>query len=269
MPVEDVLISLRCIREAGFKEIVLTGIHLGCYGTDLSPATSLSRLLRVMQEREPVDRIRLSSIEPLEITDELIALVAASSARPRHICRHFHIPLQSGDDTVLQRMHRPYRRKDFRQRIESIHRELPEAAIGADVMIGFPGETDQVYRKTLSFIESLPLSYLHVFPFSPRKGTPAYAFPDRVPTDIVKERCREMRELGRAKRLAFLEKHLHTDMEVLVETSPDLKTGRLKGVSSNYIKVLLDKTADMGNTFQKVRIEAVHDPQTLIGHVLT
>ena len=269
MPVEDVLTSVRCIREAGFKEIVLTGIHLGCYGTDLSPATPLTRLLKVLQEREPVDRIRLSSIEPLEITDELISLVAASSARPKHICRHFHIPLQSGDDTILQRMHRPYRQKDFRQRIESVRRALPEAAIGADVMIGFPGETDKVYRETLSFIKSLPVSYLHVFPFSPRKGTPAYAFPDRVPSDIVKERCREMRELGRRKRLDFLERHLQTDMEVLVETTPDMKTGRLKGVTSNYIKVILDKTADIGNTFQTVRIEAVYDPQTVIGRLLT
>ncbi len=108
-------------------------------------------------------------------------------------------------------------------------------------MIGFPGETDKAYQNTLSFIESLPLSYLHVFPFSARKGTPAYNFSDQVPSVIVKERCREVRALGNRKRMAFLEKHIHTEIEVLVETTPDAKTGRLKGVTSNYIKVLLDK----------------------------
>ena len=269
MPFEDVPASVRTIQEAGFHEVVLTGIHLGCYGTDLSPATHLTELLTVLRHQKAIDRIRLSSIEPLEITDELIALVSASSTRPGHICRHFHIPMQNGDDTILKRMHRPYGQIDFRKRIEAIHRALPEAAIGADVMIGFPGETDKAYQNTLSFIKSLPLSYLHVFPFSPRKGTPAHEFPDRVPPDIVKDRCREVRTLGNRKRLAFFEKHIHTEVEVLVETTPDIKTGRLKGVTSNYIKVLLDKNADIENTFQNVRIEGIRDSQSVVGRVLS
>ncbi|MBW1864869.1 MAG: tRNA (N(6)-L-threonylcarbamoyladenosine(37)-C(2))-methylthiotransferase MtaB [Deltaproteobacteria bacterium] len=269
MPFEDVPASVRIIQEAGFHEVVLTGIHLGCYGTDLSPATHLTELLTALRDQKAIDRIRLSSIEPLEITDELITLVSESSTRPGHICRHFHIPMQNGDDTILKRMHRPYGQIDFRKRIETIHRTLPEAAIGADVMIGFPGETDKAYQNTLSFIKSLPLSYLHVFPFSPRKGTPAYEFPDRVPLDIVKDRCREIRELGNRKRLDFLEKHIHTKVEVLVETTPDIKTGRLKGVTSNYIKVLLDKHEGIKNTFQNVRIEGIRDSQSVVGRVLS
>ena len=269
MPFEDVLTSVRIIRKAGFHEVVLTGIHLGCYGTDLSPATHLSELLTVLRDQEAIDRLRLSSIEPLEITDELIALVSASSTRPGHICRHFHIPMQNGDDTILKRMHRPYGQQDFRNRIATIHQALPDAAIGADVMIGFPGETDKTYQNTLSFIKSLPLAYLHVFPFSPRKGTPAYAFPDRVQPDIVKNRCREVRELGNRKRLAFLERHMHSEVEVLVETTPDVKTGRLTGVTSNYIKVLLDKNAGIKNTFQNVQIEGIHNTRSLIGRVLS
>ncbi len=269
MPFEDVLSSVRNIRGAGFREVVLTGIHLGCWGTDLSPTTHLTELLTVLRSQEAIDRIRLSSIEPLEVTDELMAFVSASSTRPGHICRHFHIPMQNGDDAILKRMHRPYRQKDFRNRIETIHRALPEASIGADVMIGFPGETDKAYQNTLSFIKSLPLSYLHVFPFSPRKGTPANEFSDRVPPDIVKERCREVRVLGNRKRMAFLERSIHTEVEVLVETTPDAKTGRLKGVTSNYIKVILDKNAGIENTFQNVRIEGIHNTQSVIGRVLS
>ena len=268
MPLEDVLAAVRIIKETGFHEVVLTGIHLGCYGTDLSPASSLTRLLTVLRDQKAIDRIRLSSIEPLEITDELITLVSTSSARPGHICRHFHIPMQNGDDTILKRMNRPYGQKDFRNRIQAIHRALPDAAIGADVMIGFPGETDQAYQNTLSFIESLPISYLHVFPFSPRKGTPAYSFSDRVPPEIVKKRCREARALGKQKKMAFLERHVQKELEVLVESTPDVKTGRLKGVTSNYIKVLLDRYEGIKNTFQKDRIEGIRDAQSLVGRVL-
>ena len=268
MPFEDVLAAVRIIKETGFHEVVLTGIHLGCYGTDLSPASSLTRLLTVLRDQKAIDRIRLSSIEPLEITDELITLVSTSSARPGHICRHFHIPMQNGDDTILKRMNRPYGQKDFRNRIQAIHRALPDAAIGADVMIGFPGETDQAYQNTLSFIESLPISYLHVFPFSPRKGTPAYSFSDRVPPEIVKKRCREARALGKQKKMAFLERHVQKELEVLVESTPDVKTGRLKGVTSNYIKVLLDRYEGIKNTFQKVRIEGIRDAQSVVGRVL-
>ena len=268
MPFEDVLAAVRIIKETGFHEVVLTGIHLGCYGTDLSPASSLTRLLTVLRDQKAIDRIRLSSIEPLEITDDLITLVSTSSARPGHICRHFHIPMQNGDDTILKRMNRPYGQKDFRNRIQAIHRALPDAAIGADVMIGFPGETDQAYQNTLSFIESLPISYLHVFPFSPRKGTPAYSFSDRVPPEIVKKRCREARALGKQKKMAFLEKHVHKELEELVESTPDVKTGRLKGVTSNYIKVLLDRYEGIKNTFQKVRIEGIRYAQSVVGRVL-
>jgi threonylcarbamoyladenosine tRNA methylthiotransferase MtaB len=268
MPFEDVLTSVRIIQEAGFHEVVLTGIHLGCYGTDLSPRTHLTELLSVLRNQKAIDRLRLSSIEPLEITDELIDLVSASPTRPGHICRHFHIPMQNGDDTILKQMHRPYGQQAFRNRIETIHRSLPDAAIGADVMIGFPGENDKAYQNTFSFIESLPLAYLHVFPFSPRKGTPAYAFPDRVQPDIVKDRCREVRELGHRKRLAFLKRHMHSKVEVLVETTPDVKTGRLTGVTSNYIKVLLDKNAGIQNTFQNVRLEGIHGTYSMVGRVL-
>ena len=268
MPLKDVLTSVRQVQEAGFNEVVLTGIHLGCYGTDLSPTTHLTELLTTLRDEETIGRIRLSSIEPLEVTDELIALVSATATRPGHICRHFHIPMQNGDDSILERMQRPYGTEDFRKRIESIHRTLPQAAIGADVMLGFPGETHHEYHNTLAFIESLPLSYLHVFPFSPRKGTPAYGFPNQVPPGIVKKRCREIRALGNQKRLAFLKKQIHTEVEVLVETTPDAKTGQLKGVTSNYIKVLLDPHAGIENTFQTVRIEGIQNAQSVTGRLL-
>jgi threonylcarbamoyladenosine tRNA methylthiotransferase MtaB len=268
MPFGDVLAWVKHIQSADFHEVVLTGIHLGCYGTDLSPKTNLTKMLTALRDQKIIDRIRLSSIEPLEITNELIALVSTSAARPGHICRHFHIPLQSGDDTILKRMQRPYRKKDFRQKVETIHRTLPDACIGVDVMIGFPGENDQAYQNTLTLIERLPIAYLHVFPFSPRKGTPASQFPDRVPSDIVKERCREVRELGQAKRRSYFEKHIHSEAEVLIETTTDRRTGCLKGVTSNYIKVLLEQKAGVKNTFRTVRLEEIHDPQTMRGRIV-
>jgi threonylcarbamoyladenosine tRNA methylthiotransferase MtaB len=212
-----------------------------------------------------MDRIRLSSVEPLEITTGLIRCVAEANQRPGQICPHFHIPLQSGDNGILKRMHRPYQRNDFRRIVHEITEAMPHAAIGADVLIGFPGETDQTFQHTIRLLEELPLAYLHAFRFSPRKGTPAADYPDQVPQYIVKQRSGEARELGRQKRRSFMRRWLHQDMEVLVEKTRDLSSGMLKGVTSNYIKVLLDGEDRLQNTFQTVRIEKLADDQTLLG----
>jgi len=268
MPFADVLASVQNIGAANFHEVVLTGIHMGCYGKDLSPKTDLVTLLARLRDQRAIDRIRLSSVEPLEITDKLIHLVSEPWVRPGHICRHFHIPMQSGDDTILKRMNRPYRQLEFRQRIAVIKKAMPDAAIGVDVMIGFPGETEFFYHNTLKLLDSLPITYLHVFPFSARQGTPASHFPDPVPAGVVRERCREVRELGKAKRRTFLKKHLNSEVDVLVETTRDRTTGRLKGITTNYIKILLDGNDDIKNTFQNVRITGIHDDQTAIGRLL-
>jgi threonylcarbamoyladenosine tRNA methylthiotransferase MtaB len=240
MPPEEVIHRTAELSAAGFREIVLTGIHLGCYGLDLSPPTSLFQLLARIRSTAAIHRLRLSSIEPRELTDEIIDLAAASGSGPGGICPHFHIPLQSGDDTILKRMHRPYSAAFFKERVAKIHAVLPQAAIGVDVLVGFPGESEAAFENTLSLLDSLPISYLHVFPFSPRKGTPAYGFGDKVPPATVKQRCRWLRALGRQKKLAFYRKSLGRVHQVLVQSGGGHQSPRKKGITANYIPVWLE-----------------------------
>ncbi len=243
MPVDEVLRQLSALSEAGYHEVVLTGIHMGCYGLDLAPKTSFTALLKRIAGEKVIDRVRLSSIEPRELTNELIQLVADSDC----FCNHFHIPLQSGDDHILKRMHRPYDVQWFRDRIQTIHRKIPDAAIGIDTLIGFPGETEAAFENTRSLLDSLPIAYLHVFPFSPRKGTPAFDYPDSVPADVIKQRCSIMRGLGKQKKTDFYHKQTDRYAQVLIEGKRDQASRMLKGVTSNYIRVLVDEPEQLNN----------------------
>jgi threonylcarbamoyladenosine tRNA methylthiotransferase MtaB len=268
MPLEHVLAHVKKIREAGYREIVLTGIHLGRYGSDLRPGTTLCNLVERLHHQETIDRIRLSSIEPLEITDDLLDLVRIAHRRPGHVCRHLHIPMQSGDNDILKAMRRPYSRHDFRELVQKIQAKIPDAAIGVDVMLGFPAETEAAFQNTYDLIEEMPLTYLHIFPFSPRKGTPASTYPDQIDPQTIKDRCGMVRDLGYRKRRAFLEQHIQADVEVIVETAEDSRTGLLKGISSNYIQVLFEGKKDLKNTFQKVHILKLQDNQSVLGHIM-
>jgi threonylcarbamoyladenosine tRNA methylthiotransferase MtaB len=251
LPVADVLEGIRALSVAGYHEIVLTGIHLGQYGCDLSPATSLSELLDGIDRSDLIQRVRLSSIEPLELTAELIQRVADA---PR-FCRHFHIPLQSADDRILKKMKRPYTVDVFRQRIAKIRDKIPDAAIGVDTLIGFPGETDAAFENTYDLINELPMTYLHVFPFSARPGTPAASYPDKIPPDVIKERCEKMRCLGQIKRLNFYRSFIGKEVEILVESTRHATTGLLKGLSSNYLPVLIDADDEQINKFVTVKLK--------------
>jgi threonylcarbamoyladenosine tRNA methylthiotransferase MtaB len=242
-PFESVLAGIQALSSSGYQEIVLTGIHLGNYGNDLIPKTCLGELLNRIDDLNLIPRVRLSSIEPLELTDDIIKRVAESNI----FCRHFHIPLQSGDDRTLQKMGRPYAAEDFRQLITKIHDRLPDAAIGVDTLIGFPGETDTAFENTYALIEALPVAYLHVFPFSPRPGTPAAGYPDKVSPKVVKHRCERMRALGNAKKIDFYDQFIGQELEILIETSRHRPTGLLKGLSSNYIPILIDANDDQKN----------------------
>ncbi len=255
LPPGDVLDGAVALFEAGFHEMVLSGIHQGLYGRDLTPETSLSALLDSIERLSLNQRVRLSSIEPLELTDDLIQRVAET---PR-FCRHFHIPLQSGDDRILNKMKRPYTSESFRQRVLSIHNRLPDAAIGVDILIGFPGETDAAFTHTYDLIGELPITYLHVFPFSARPGTPAAHYPGKVPPEVIKKRCKQMRRLGSIKRQHFNQRFIGKELEVLVESARHAATGLLKGLSSNYIPVLIDAAASQINKCQPVRITAQVD----------
>ncbi len=230
-----VIENLRILKEKGFREVVLTGIHLGAYGLDFDPPFPLEKLSGRLEKEETPDRIRLSSIEPGDFSPGLISTVSQS----KKICSHLHIPIQSGDDEILKKMNRDYDRSFLSDLIQELHLRIPNLSVGADVIVGFPGETEEEFRHTYGFVESLPFSYLHVFPFSRRKGTPAFQFPQRVVEKEIKKRAETMRELGRQKRRAFYRQFLNHELGVLIEDRKDKETGRWKGFSRNYIPVLL------------------------------
>ena len=233
--------------DSGYPEIVLTGIHIGAYGVDLSPPTSLVGLLETIQGETDVRRLRLGSIEPNEIDDDLIAAIAGSDT----ICPHLHIPLQSGDDRILREMNRHYSADDFYRLIEKVCRDIPDVAIGLDVITGFPGEDDSHFDNTCRLIESLPVSYLHVFPFSRRPGTPAAGMPKQVPGDVAKNRSAILRNLGREKQAAYAGQFIGCDVEIVVEGQRS--NGRsVKGLSRHYLPVIVEGEDMVSGSVQRV-----------------
>ena len=263
MPRDMVMHHAQALGNAGFKEIILTGIHAGRYGRDLTPPTTLVKLLETIQEKKPVHRVRLSSIEPNEIDDRLADLAGPDGL----VCDHFHIPLQSGDDTILKKMKRPYTADLFKEVIWRIHEKLPFAGIGVDTLIGFPTETDAQFENTYALIEQLPVSYLHVFPFSPRNGTPAFSFTPRVSDAVITHRCRRMRDLGRQKREAFIRANRGRCLEAVVQNKTDFRTGRLKAVTSNYLTLYLEKTPSLKGTVVNVTYDRWDETLNISGEL--
>ena len=249
----DVLENISALVGAGYREIVLTGVHLGAWGADLVPPRGLPSLLRQIEESCRIGRLRLSSIEPLEVTEELIEGLRGS----RLLCPHLHIPLQSGDDRVLSAMGRHYGRQFFRDLVNRLVSEIPDLAIGVDVMAGFPGEKDGEFENTAELLRELPVAYLHVFPYSERPGTLAASMPGKIGAGLRAERAAALRALGLAKREEFARRAVGTRQTVLVEGSRDRKTGRLKGFTGNYIPVLLaGESRDLMNRLVDVVIES-------------
>jgi len=232
---ERVVENLKIFKKEGFKEVVLTGIHLGAYGLDLNPPFPLEKLIGQLEEEETPYRIRLTSIEPGDFSPELIFTLSQSNK----ICPHLHIPIQSGDDEILKKMNRGYNHSFLSDLIQELHLRIPRLSIGADMIVGFPGETEEKFQHTYGLVESLPFSYLHVFPFSRRKGTPAFQFPQRVDEKEIKKRAESMRELGKQKRQVFYRQFLNQELSVLVEDRKEKETGRWRGLSRNYIPVLI------------------------------
>ncbi len=253
MPPDGVLGHVAALADSGYREIVLTGIHLGAWGQDLTPAAGLPSLVRRIEGDGKIGRLRLSSVEPLEVTGEMIDCLKESNV----LCRHLHIPLQSGDDRVLAAMGRHYDRHFFRTLVNRLVAEIPDLAIGIDVMAGFPGEGEREFENTASFLRELPVAYLHVFPYSERPGTAAAALSEKVGEPVKKRRAAVLRSLGVEKRQAFAKRFVGTRQTVLVEEGRDRKTGRLKGFTGNYIPVLLREGGrEMMNRFVDVVIES-------------
>jgi len=239
-----VIEALHALCEEGYKEAIITGIHLGKYGLDQGNEINLKMLLvRIESEKLPM-RIRLSSLEPNEIDLELVEMIASSE----RLCRHLHIPLQSGDDGILKSMNRHYSSLDFERLVEKIHEKIPMAAIGLDVITGFPGEDDNAFNNTFSLINNLPASYLHVFPYSPRKGTAAAEFSGQVNQKIIKDRAAILRDLGKKKREIFHMSCIGNKFSVITKGRHPKKKDMVEGISDNYINIIFPSKRMLKNT---------------------
>jgi threonylcarbamoyladenosine tRNA methylthiotransferase MtaB len=261
LPPDRVVEEARRLAGAGHPEIVLTGINLGTYGWDLRPRTSLSALLQRLLDETAIPRIRLTSLHPHEITPEMVRLFGTS---PR-LCRHLHLALQSGDDGILRRMARSYRSRHFREVVASLDQEVPGIAIGVDVIVGFPGETEAAFEHTRSLVEELPVSYCHVFTYSRRSGTKAAAMPDQVPAETKARRNRILRQLGERKFLAFKERFVGHTLPVVVLGERDCETGLLHGVSDNYLSILFGGPDGLRGRLVDVRVEGMDERGMLRG----
>jgi threonylcarbamoyladenosine tRNA methylthiotransferase MtaB len=236
LPPRAVLAEVEALVAAGFQEIVLTGVHLGGYGHDLVPPVDLAFLVGAIAERALVPRLRLSSIDPHEVTEPLVRLVAEAAG----LCPHLHVPLQAADDATLARMRRRYDAALARDRLAMIRDLLPDAAIGTDLIAGFPGEDEAAFERTLAFVAASPLTYVHVFPFSVRSGTTAAKLDGRVSRATVAARARRLRGLGERLRTGFARRFDQAAAEVLVETTREPGTGALRGYTRNYLRARLE-----------------------------
>src|SRR5882762_862566 len=293
LKLEDVLGEANDLVEAGYRELVISGINLGRWGRDLSVESHqssvvsergakadaqptddlrLTTLIRAILDRTALEKLRLSSVEPMDWSDELISLVAKS---PR-IAKHAHVPMQSGSDAVLRRMHRRYRPWHYREKIAKIRAAMPTAAIGADVMVGFPGETDAEFEETRRAVEDLPLTYLHVFTYSARPGTPAAHMQMRVPVSEARERNRVLRELAAKKKRGFMRSFVGTTMQAITlraggtDTPVRDECGRgeiTEALTDNYLKLQLEGRHEP-NRWVHARVLRVED-EALVGVAVT
>jgi threonylcarbamoyladenosine tRNA methylthiotransferase MtaB len=275
LPLERVIAEVRTLVAAGYREVVISGINLGRWGRDLevssqfsvlssqlTPTTNDQRLvslIRAILDRTSLEKLRISSVEPMDWSDELIGLVASS---PR-IAKHAHVPMQSGSDAVLRRMHRRYRPWHYREKILAIRAAMPTAAIGADVMVGFPGETDAEFDETRGMVEELSFTYLHVFTYSPRPGTPAAAQPAQVPAAVARERNRVLRAIASAKKAAFMRGLVGRMVEAItLRSSTPQFTEALTG---NYLKMKISGQ-HKANQWLKVKVGGVSG-EMLVGEL--
>ena len=247
----EVLEQVRMLADSGYREIVLTGIHLGSYGQDLTPKMDLTGLLEIIAQSRLIPRLRLSSLDPREVPDRLLDLMAGSDVT----CPHLHICSQAGDDEILRLMRRNYNGSYYRELLIKVRERLPDAALGSDIIVGFPGETDGAFDRSLEFFAALPLTYFHVFPYSSRRGTVAASLPDHVGGEVRKTRARRMRELGAMKKRDFCLRFRSRKLSVLIEEKIDRATGLRRGFSRNYLPVLVSASETLVNREIEVEIE--------------
>ncbi|MBI4412249.1 MAG: tRNA (N(6)-L-threonylcarbamoyladenosine(37)-C(2))-methylthiotransferase MtaB [Deltaproteobacteria bacterium] len=230
---DKVLESMHKLGRKGFNEIVLTGIHLGTYGHDLRPKTSLYNLMRRIESERPSPRVRISSVDPEELSHEMIDLIAASDI----FCHHLHLPLQSGNDGILKKMRRRYTASHFTVLTERLINRIPDLCLGTDLIVGFPGEGEEEFRASLRLLDESPVHYIHTFPYSDRKGTKASAFADKVEPSVIRSHAGQIRGLSDQKRGAFYRNFIGRTLEAVVESR---RGDRPVGLTRNYISVEIE-----------------------------
>jgi threonylcarbamoyladenosine tRNA methylthiotransferase MtaB len=255
---QDIVCEAESLTARGYREIVLTGVNIGQYAHQ---GLDFCALLRRLDQVADLERIRISSIEPTTVTEELLDLLGSS----KKFCPYLHIPLQSGDDTILEAMHRRHTVNRYGKLIETALTKIPDLGLGTDLMVGFPGETETAFRNTLAVATDLPFSYLHVFPYSPRPGTAAMRLNQRVPSAPVKERSDLLLDLDRAKRLAFHNKQIGKTVSVLFESAA--QDSHRIGTTPNFTRVAITDSADLQNRIIPVTITAATDRCTF-GHLV-
>lgn len=230
IPEEEVIEKVQIIELRGYNEVVLTGINIGSYGRDLSVKTNLKKVLRRILCETKIRRIRLSSLEITEVDEEFIEIV-----EDQRICRHLHLPLQSGSDSVLRLMRRGYKSSEFSQRLQAIAKRIDNVSLGTDIIVGFPGERDEDFNATFDLMRSLPFSYMHIFPFSVRPGTDASVMKGQIDDPTIKLRAEKLAGLNRSKKKAYMERQISRPLDIILEES--LGSGVYLGTSGNYLKV--------------------------------
>jgi len=254
LPLPEVLREVEALVHAGYREMVISGINLGRWGHDLTPQGNFEELLHNILEHSAIEKIRISSVEPMDWSHELIRLV---TSHPR-IARHAHVPLQSGSDRILRIMHRKYRPWHYAERVNKIRAGSAQTAIGADVMVGFPGETAELFEENRQFIASLPFTYLHIFTFSARPGTPAAIMPNQVPAQVARERHKILRDLIAEKNQAFRQSFLGTSLRAITLSTSSNDEGCTEALTDNFIKLQLNGN-HAANQWIEARITALTD----------
>jgi threonylcarbamoyladenosine tRNA methylthiotransferase MtaB len=243
--------------DAGFHEIVLTGINLGTYGRKIKGHAHLVDILKDIAQIPGLGRVRLSSIEPMMFERAIIQLAADSPV----FAHHFHVPIQSGCDRILKAMRRPYRAARVRELFQNVQAAIPDVGLGTDILVGFPGETDDDFDETCALVQASPLTYLHVFPFSPREGTEAYSLPRRVPPAVVKQRLNRLLDISREKSMSFRQRFLGQILPAITLAKEE-DLGESIVLTSNYIHVRIPGLAVPPNRLLYIRIDDVQPAAT-------
>ncbi|PUU94868.1 tRNA (N(6)-L-threonylcarbamoyladenosine(37)-C(2))-methylthiotransferase MtaB [Halanaerobium sp.] len=260
---EDVVAEIRKLSQQGVKEIILTGTHLGAYGSENGNSKALTELMQSLTEIESLKRVRLSSIEGTEIDQGMMDLIAEEDI----FCPHLHLPLQSGSDQILDAMQRPYTVAEFKETVAELRKRIPDLALTTDVIVGFPGETEETFAQTVEVVKEIGFAKVHVFPYSAREGTPAAGM-DQLNGNIVTEYSKKLRLINEALMLDYQKEFLGEKREVLIEEVRDHQTDLLTGYTDNYLKVLVDGPDELKNELVEVKLEEPFDSHHILGKII-